>query len=861
MKVLNSIQRLGNIGNTAIFIDWKYLASGHGKRQEIELLQITLGKLLKGLTIFTILLIVFLDILNGSFSLNQYIFVDRLTDLFFWISIFLFCYSRYLLRDRTVFLDTLEIKSLEKLRVLEQEGKLPEEIELADYMDFDFLSVLDDYINTQDRDFLIKFIYKLVEFKKVKVLLSRLGLTSNSLEEVLKKTYLDINTSRDTWLSRLIWGAFIVAFNNGFESIDEEAVMLYILAVPLKEPLIDYEILPNEVSGLLIWARNEAKKRRYKKLWRERASLKPQNSVNRAYTSRLAKTLEQFKRDFTFEVLRGEFILSIARESEMNETLRLLQQGGKGAVLLVGDPGVGKTNFLKSIALRMVVEDVPKELTDKRLVGFDFTRAYATSKNINEFENKLRTVLEEVKETKNIILVFDDFDQLINLRQEVAGEVINLLVKSIDEFDLRIIATTTNEGYISSIKPNKALVSLFDVVTINEPNDDISTQILIDVVPDIEKKTGIKISSQVIRKVVSLSRKFAFDRQMPSKAIDLLEEAATYARENKLTFVSEVDVEKLVSKKVGVSIGAISDEERSKLIQIEDEMHKRVIGQHAAVTAIASALKRARAGLTSANRPVASFLFFGPTGVGKTEVAKTLAATYYGDEKFMVRIDMSEYHEEDNLKRLIGYREGDDFFGGALTEAVREKPYSLLLLDEIEKANRKVLDLFLQILDEGIVTDGMGRKVDFRNTIIIATSNVGSKKIAELIEAGNDYNKVNSEVINDLRSEFRVEFLNRFDKVIMFKPLLQSEIEQIAGIFVEKVSKNLYDKGIIMDYNDQLLKELSTIAFNPVYGAREMRRIIQDQLESKIADLILEGKLGAGKKIIFSSLENFEIFD
>ena len=411
---------------------------------------------------------------------------------------------------------------------------------------------------------------------------------------------------------------------------------------------------------------------------------------------------------------------------------------------------------------------------------------------------------------------------------------------------------------LNALSDDKALF-LFNTITLDEPKDAVAVQILFDILPEVEARYRLKVSFDALQACVGLSHKYAYERVLPDKAIDLLEESCTKAVAEGLRFVNKNLVEQVVSEKVGVEVGEISKNEAKMLLSLEEDLHKRIIGQDEAVKAVSSALRRSRAGLVSGNKPIASFLFFGPTGVGKTELAKAVTRVFFGAEKFLVRLDMSEYQEERNLQRLIGYEENGSFQGGYLTEAVRTRPFSLLLLDEIEKANTRVLDLFLQVLDEGQLTDGLGRKIDFKNTIIIATSNMASKEIADLTMKGVKYIEIYRQVMPNLHNFLRVEFLNRFDKVIMFKFLLPIEVEQIAGLMLTMEVEKLKDKGITMHFTKDLLKDLVRLGYDPVYGARELRRVVQDTVEDTIADLIIKGKVKSGGEIFFNSLKEIKV--
>ncbi len=656
-------------------------------------------------------------------------------------------------------------------------------------------------------------------------------------------------------------GLFLAAFNMAVQlEMNEisQVTLFFVFAQTLwVQALTELGVTRQEIEGMQLWLRNEQRKLNYLKIWEQKSVLKPKGSVNRAYTSVYAPTLEEFGEDYTRDAANGRFELSIGRDTEMLEIIKVLQKQNGAAAVLIGEPGVGKSQFLKHLGVRMVVEDVPKVLRDQRLVAFDFNRAFTQNQNFESFKVTLESIFTEVARSRNIVLILEDMDQLMNIRNDLQAEVVNLLTSAIDKYNLRVVGTASNDGYNRFIKPLRSLSALFQPVFLNEPAPLIALQILIDEADGLEAKYGIKIQVPALKQIVALAPKFAYERVMPDKAIDLLEESLLEARDAGAAYLTSDIVNRVVSRKVGVTVGAISQSESQVLMNLEQKMHERVIGQDLAIRAVAAALRRSRAGLAGGHRPISSFLFFGPTGVGKTEVAKTLAATYYGDAKLMTRIDMSEYQEERNLERLIGYNEGEKFIGGYLTDAVRNKPYSLLLIDEIDKANPKVLDLFLQILDEGFVTDGAGRKVDFSNTIIIATSNAGSRQIAELIGEGMKYDDVYSHLLPVLRQVFRIEFLNRFDKVIMFKPLLPLEVEKIAAQMLEEINKNLMEKGYRIEYTDKVLEELVDEGYNPVYGAREIRRVIQERIEDVIAEAIVKGELVPGKTIKFESLTNY----
>lgn len=856
MQLRKGKENIGLFKGIPLFLDWDYLLKEYGLRREFELFDRSLGLFLTVISAITLLILFFTDLQEGKILLFEILNPDRIKDVLAVFSVLPFLYALFLRRNRTRFIDSLRIKQLSDLRASLNKGDLPKQIELSSFIDHDLLNVIDDLLRMDDHNFLPLLMHELYSFPKVMAAAKRLGLNQEMLQKISSTHSKMNNTHVDEWLVKVLKESFELAYELHTNSVDELAFFLFLLKEPLKQELKSVNVLPEEVASLGLWIQNKSDIARYKKLFKQKRALKPVSTVNRAFTSRFSPILVQFQRDYTAEVAQGDFSYSLAREEELEQMISYLVEGEDSAVILTGNPGVGRTTLVKSLAVRMVVEDVPKSLKDMRLVGFDFSRAFALSQNIEKFKERVQSVFEESAAAKNIILVLDDFEQILSGRRDVTEEVVGLIINALDRYKIRTIAVATTSGYERRVKPERSLSAKFKQVELKVPSESVSQQILMDVLPKLEDKFKVKVSFDALVRLIKLSGSFSFEKVMPDKGIDLLEEVMVEAQSRGINFADEQLIEEVVSAKVGVKVGAISTEESKLLVNLEEEINKRIVGQEEAVIAVADALRRSRAGLMSGKRPIASFLFFGPTGVGKTELAKALTKVYYGDEKLMLRLDMSEYQEAENLDRLLGKEVKGTFQGGYLTEAVRTKPYSLLLLDEIEKANAKVLDLFLQVLDEGSLTDGAGRKVDFSNTIIIATSNLGSKEIADYTAKGYDYQKLRTEIMPRLRNYLRIEFINRFDKVVLFKPLVPIEVQQIAALMLKELEEKLEEKGITFSYAPTLLAELAKKGYNPLYGARELRRVIQDDIENHIAKQIVGGTLSAGGEIHISSLAN-----
>lgn len=878
--MLRRVNQLGNYKNIELKIDFSYLESEFGLRKEFESLERFAGKLFIGTSVLGMFVLTVWELLvHANFIWFQIYQVDTFTNFVIYILFGVLAYGLYLLRDRDVFLDKLDQETLEDLEDDLARGVKIQSLDITKYFDHDLIYIMDEVLAQKDKNLLVELLKELILLPNVQNAVVRLGLADENISAIINGNTMTASNSKtasdvivrktqqgnvknlnENDLTEVLKESFVVAYENHFTKIDETALFIVLCKTQIKDELLRFEVGENEVNALALWAANNQMKKKYLKLIRDRSVTKPTSTVNRAYTSVFSATLVKYSRDFTAEVIKGDFELSYAREQELQRLIEYVAAGETSATLVLGEPGVGKTTFIKNLGVKMVVEDVPDVLKDMRLVGFDFNRAFALAKSEQEFKASVEKVLDEVGKSRNIILVLDDLDELANVRRELSAEIINLINDAIDVYKIRLVATSTNEGYTRHIKPYKALDALFNKMNIEPPSDEVTMQIIFDIVPKLETENNVRISFEAVDKAVELSHKYGFERVLPDKAIDLIEEAISRAHNEGKMVIDEALLNSLVASKVGVGIGTISSKESDLLVKLEDKLHERIIGQDQAVDAVASALRRSRAGLANKNRPVASFLFFGPTGVGKTELAKTVAEVYYGNEDKMTRLDMSEYQEEQNLQRLIGSEQGEEFTGGYLTEAVRTNPYSLVLLDEIEKANSRVLDLFLQILDEGKITDGMGREVVFTNTIIIATSNVASKEIADLLTQGKNYEEVSNVIVPKLREFLRVEFLNRFDKLIMFKPLNKMEVIRIAGLMMDSEADRLREKGIKLIVADKVLEQLVEIGYSELYGARELRRAVTDQVQDLLANLIIEKQVASGNTLYLDSLDSLDSY-
>ena len=647
------------------------------------------------------------------------------------------------------------------------------------------------------------------------------------------------------------------------------------------------------------------------------------------------KMLDKFGRDLTEVAAKGGIDPVIGRQNEIERVIQILSRRTKNNPCLIGEPGVGKTAVAEGLALKIVSGDVPEPLKNKRIVALDLTGMIAGTKYRGDFEDRISNAIAEVKKDGNIILFIDELHTIIGAGSaEGSADTANILKPSLARGDFQVIGATTINEYRKHIEKDAALERRFQPVMVGEPTEEEAVLILKGLRDRYEAHHKVKITDEAINEAVKLSSRYIADRFLPDKAIDLVDEAASRVRLRAYTAPDELqqtentlkslekekaeavntqdferaakirdeekklreelenkkkewqersghkngevtaeDIAGIVSSWTGVPVSQLTEEESARLLKLEDILHERIIGQDEAVSAVAKAIRRGRVGLKDPNRPVGSFIFLGPTGVGKTELCKALAQAMFGDENAMIRFDMSEYMEKHTVSKLIGSPPGYVGYdeGGQLTERVRRRPYSVLLFDEIEKAHPDVFNMLLQILDDGRLTDSQGRHVNFRNTVIIMTSNVGARLITEKQSslgffggeetAEKDDQKIREEVLGELKKVFKPEFLNRVDDTIVFNKLTEQDIRRIAGNLLNLLKKRLEDLDIEATFTDEAVKAVAEAGFDELYGARPLKRAIQSRIEDAISEKMLDGTIRAGSKLTCDYRDGAYVFD
>ena len=588
---------------------------------------------------------------------------------------------------------------------------------------------------------------------------------------------------------------------------------------------------------------------------RNQPTVQPKATVKHSET----RVLDQYSRDLTLLAASGSFDPVIGRDEEIRRSVQILSRRSKNNPVLIGEPGVGKTAVAEGIAAYIAGSDAPDSMAGKRLVALDLPALLAGTKYRGDFEERVKAVLKDVKKAGDVILFIDEMHTMIGAGSaEGAIDAANILKPALGRGEVQIIGATTPEEYRRHIEKDAALERRFQPVKIAEPSRGDSLKMLGAVRQSLEKHHGVKISDAALTAAVDLSARYINDRFLPDKAIDLADEAAAHIRVSGGGLVTAEDIAGIVSMWTGIPVANLSADETKRLCNMESILHRRVIGQNEAVTAVSRAIRRGRVGLSDPDRPIGSFLFLGPTGVGKTELCRALAEAVFGESDAMIRLDMSEYMEKHAVSKLIGSPPGYVGYedGGQLTERVRRKPWSVVLFDEIEKAHEDVWGILLQIMDDGRLTDSAGRVVSFRNTIIVMTSNVGAKSISDgrprmgfTPDGGDEAQLMRARINEELRRTFKPEFLNRIDETIVFRRLSRAEIRSIAERMLLTVAERFKALGMTLSVPDQVVDFLAERGYDEKYGARPLRRAIRSMIEDKAAELMLTDSLGRGDTV------------
>ena len=713
---------------------------------------------------------------------------------------------------------------------------------------------------------------------------------------------------------RVIENAFLEARKLGTEYIGTEHLLIGIMKegdCVATRIMLEEDVNPQGLYNELVKVLNE-----------EGEESNESNSSLSKGSYNSTPTLNQYGTDLTKQAKEGKLDPVIGRKEEIQRVIQILSRRTKNNPCLIGEPGVGKTAVAEGLAEKIVAGDVPEILKNKRVVSLDMASMIAGAKYRGDFEERIKKALKEVKKAGDVIIFIDEIHTIVGAGSaEGAVDAANILKPLLARGEIQLIGATTLKEYRKYIEKDAALERRFSPVTVNEPTEEEATQILFGLRDKYEAHHNVKITDEAIKAAVELSSRYINDRYLPDKAIDLIDEAASKVRMSSYTepesfkelkekiekldkekeeairvqdfekaakirdkenakkkeledakkewetkssknvsTLKEEDIANVISSWTGIPVAKVSQSENDKLKNLEENLHKRVIGQDEAVSAVAKAIKRSRMGLKDPNKPIGSFLFLGPTGVGKTELSKALAENLFGSEDALIRIDMSEYMEPHSVAKLIGSPPGYVGYdeAGQLTEKVRRKPYSVILFDEIEKAHPDVMNMLLQILEDGRLTDSQGRTVNFKNTVIIMTSNVGAKLITDKKTLGfieekengeKEYQDIKKDVMGELKKEFKPEFLNRIDEIIVFHKLEDKQIRKIVDIMLNNVAKLLKEQGIKLTVDENAKDLVAKKGTDKTFGARPLKRAIQTMVEDKIAEAMLDGKIKKEAKV------------
>lgn len=625
-------------------------------------------------------------------------------------------------------------------------------------------------------------------------------------------------------------------------TITHEAISLAIKNQHLSTP---------DIRQVVYWLEREEERQRWWSQWSIQ-HFRRAGKLDRGWASGWTVALDRFSRDLTKLARKGLLQDCVGREIEITEIAQILGRSSKSSVLMIGESGVGRTSIIEGLAHRIIRGEVGDTLKNKRIVELNMGAVLGASANANAFSDQMTRILRELSNSRNVILFIKNLHALRGVgASEGSGlDAFGMIEPALSRGEFQCIAMTSAKEYVRYIETNESLARCFVNLEVKEPAFEDTLKILQEVVLPYERKHKVMVSYPAIVAAIELSTKFIQGHMLPDKAVDLLDEATVLvSKRDGNRIVGREDIATIVSAKTNIPLSDITVDESDRLLNLEQELHSRLVGQEDAVRAVANAIRRARVGLRDTSKPIASFLFVGTTGVGKTELAKTVAQTYFGDERSMIRLDMSEFQEASSIQRLLGAPGQAE--GGMLTEAVRKRPYSLILLDEFEKAYSDIHNIFLQVFDDGRLTDGNGRVINFSNTVLIATSNAGSTVIRDGVAANRPLAELREHLLREvLTTIFRPELVNRFDDIILFRPLNQKEVFEIARRMLMDIHDKLKQQDILFKITEEAIAKISEMGFDPVNGARPLRRVIQQKVEDPVTQKILKNEIVRGDTLI-----------
>lgn len=767
-----------------------------------------------------------------------------------FLSLYLIFYDFYLFAN-------LKIKRPEAAGKLSDAADNPEGYNLADFLNLEAAEIVEDSMKFCRRKKIqnnsTSLMYSAVKISKdISLICFRLGIDTkklredlkNYLEKVQKSERYDGSFSDD--FEKTIIESLKISKDRQRPAIGEKELLVGLARCDefVKKTLIDYDLKKEDVENMTFWLDSaEESLKRSKQFWTH-DNLARQGSLGKDWSSGYTITLDQFSIDWRRVVSGWTFREIVGHKKEIEETEMILARSKLSNALIVGNPGTGRKSIVEAIAQKCYLGTSLPELNNKRVVELDIVSLSARVQDFEKLETILDQIFQEALAAGNVILVIDELQNFVaqDIKKPGAIDVSGILSKYLAAPSFQFVGITSFDGLHRNIEKSPSFLDFFRKVEVQEITEAETIRILQGSAMELEYQYKILVLYPAIREIVNLTSRYMPSLPFPKKALDILDEAIVYVQTLKEKVVLPHHIAEIISKKTEIPVGKMESKEKETLLNLESLIHNRIVNQEEAVREISIAMRRARAGIASKKRPMGTFLFLGPTGVGKTETSKALAQIYFGSEEKMIRLDMSEFQAISDIPRLVGAVSPVEM-QGLLTTPVRETPFSLLLLDEIEKAHPNILNIFLQVLDEGHITDGQGRKVVFTNTIIICTSNAGADMIFKEVEAGRQVAK--DKLLETLfeRGTYKPEFINRFDATVIFNPLTKDNLLKISELMLRSLQKNLKEKEIDFEITETLKEKIVELSYKPAYGAREMRRVVQDKVENAVAQALLADKI------------------